>query len=324
MKPLLLKCMAVLLAVTSCLVASAAETFPAKAIRVIAPVPPGSPPDMVARILGEQLARDFGQPVIVDNRPGANQTIGMNLVATAQPDGYTLGMVSLPTAVVPNIVAKMPYDTARDFAPVREVAWTSNVLVVRGDSEISSVHDLIASAKAKPGKMTFASGGNGTPAHVMGELFRAQTGVDLLHVPFRGAVEGMSAVLAGHVDLMFASAGVVIPNVRAGKLKALAQTSARRLPSFSEVATLTELGFPDISVRDWQGIVAPVGTPQPVLDRLSTALRDALGRPEVKQRLRNLGLEPVEDSGPAQFNAFVASELKRWAAVARTAGLQAE
>jgi tripartite-type tricarboxylate transporter receptor subunit TctC len=164
--------------------ATPAETgFPAKTIRIIAPVPPGSPPDVVARVIADQLSRDFGQPVIVENHPGANQTIGLGLVAAAPPDGHTLGMVSLPTAVVPNIVARMPFDTMRDLAPVREIAWTSNVLVVGSSSDIGSVRDLVAKAKAQPGRITFASGGNGTPAHVMAELFCDTAGIDMLHVP---------------------------------------------------------------------------------------------------------------------------------------------
>lgn len=320
----ILKCVVALLAGILAAGAVAADDYPLKAIRLIAPVPPGSPPDVVARIIGEQLSREFRHPVIVDNRPGGNQTIGLGLVAVSPADGYTLGMVSLPTAVVPNIVANMPYDTLRDLAPVRELAWTSNVLIVRADSPITSVQELIVAAQTTPGKMSFASGGNGTPAHVMAEFFRTQTNVDLLHVPFKGAVEGITAVLAGHVDIMFASAGVVLPHVRAGKLRALAQTTATRLPSFPELATFTELGFPDIAVRDWQGIVAPAGTPQAILNRLATVLQVALGRPEVKDRLRTLGMEAVESSGPLQFTQFFTAELKRWSGVARMAGLRAE
>jgi len=315
--------MALVVAMLS-LAAVAADEYPTKAIRLIAPVPPGSPPDVVARIIGEQLSKELGHPVVVENRPGGNQTIGLGLVATAKPDGYTLGMVSLPTAVVPNIVAKMPYDTLRDLAPVRELAWTSNVLVVRGDSPITSLQGLIAAAKADPGKISFASGGNGTPAHVMAELFKARTNLDLLHVPFKGALEGINAVLGGHVDLMFASAGAVMSDVRAGKLRALAQTTATRLPGFPEVETFAELGFQDIAVRDWQGIVAPAGTPQSVLNRLASAMRTVLDRTEVRDRLRNLAMEVVEDSGPAQFAEFVGAELRRWAGVAHAAGMRAE
>ena len=299
-------------------------TFPAKTIRIIAPVPPGSPPDVVARVIADQLSRDFGQPVIVENRPGANQTIGLGFVAAAAPDGYTLGMVSLPTAVVPSIVARMPFDTMRDLAPVREIAWTSNVLVVNNSSDIGSVRDLIAKAKAQPGRVTFASGGNGTPAHVIAELFRDTAGIDLLHVPFRGAVEGVAALVGGHVDLMFASAGAVEGQVRAGKLKALAQTTATRLPGFKDVPTLIELGFTQVAVRDWQGIVAPAGTPAVVLNRLSTAIGQALLRQETQDRLRSLALYAVDDSDPHTFGQFMESELRRWAAVAKTANLQAE
>lgn len=293
-------------------------------VRIIAPVPPGSPPDVVARIMADELARDLGQPVIVENHPGGNQTIGLRLVAAAPADGLTLGMVSLPTAVVPNIMRTMPFDTRRDFAPVREIAWTSNVLVIADRSDIRSVGDLVAKAKAHPGTVTFASGGNGTPAHVIGELFRHAAGIDLLHIPFKGTVEGVSAVVGGHVTMMFASAGAVEGEVRAGKLRALAQTIATRLPGLDEVPTLVELGFPEIAVRDWQGIVAPAGTPAPTLDRLSAAIGRALNRQETRDRLRSLSVQPVDESDPRAFSRFMASELDRWAAVAKTAHLQPE
>jgi tripartite-type tricarboxylate transporter receptor subunit TctC len=298
--------------------------FPSKAVKLVAPVPPGSPPDVVARLVAEPLGRAFGQAVIVENRPGANQTIGLGAVAASSPDGHTLAMVSLPTAVVPSIMAKMPYDTLRDFAPVREVAWTSNVLIVRGDTDIKSVQELIAAARTRSGGMSFASGGNGTPAHVMGELFRAQAGLEAVHVPFKGAAEGVSAVMAGHVDFMLASAGAVVPHVRAGKVKALAQTTQPRLALLSGVSTFAELGFPGVTVRDWQGIVAPAGTAPAVLKQLSDAISEALARPEIQERLRGLGLEPVEHSDPEQFSVFFRSEVQRWAAVARAAGLQAQ
>lgn len=298
--------------------------FPSKPIRLIAPVPPGSPPDVVARIVAEPLGRSFGQPVVVENRPGANQTIGLGAVASSSPDGYTLGMVSLPTAVVPSIVAKMPYDTLRDFAAVREVAWTSNVLIVHGESDIKSVAELIAAARTRSAKMTFASGGNGTPAHVMGELFRAQTNLEAVHVAFRGAAEGVNAVMAGHVDFMLASAGAVVPHMRAGRVKALAQTTPRRLALLPHVSTFTELGFVGVTVRDWQGIVAPAATPPAVLHRLSSAMREALARTETQDRLRALGIEPVENSGPEPFGDFLRSEVDRWAAVASSAGLRAQ
>ena len=298
--------------------------FPVKAIRVIAPVPPGSPPDVVARLFADSLAQTLGQPVVVDNRPGANQTIGLGAVASSSADGYTLGVVSLPTAVVPSLMAKMPFDTLRDFAPVRELAWSANVLIVRAESPIRSVADLIAAAKAQPGKLTYASGGNGTPAHVTAELFREQHDLQMVHVPFKGAVEGINAVMAGHVDFMLAAAGPVVPQLRGGKVKALAQTTQHRLPALSDVPTFAELGFASMTVRDWQGIVAPANTPQAVLAKLSGAIRDAVSRPELQERLRKLGMEPVLNSDPEQFGAFFGSELKRWAAVARASGLQAQ
>lgn len=302
----------------------AQEDFPARAIHLVAPVPPASPPDAVARIMAQALARGFGQPVLVENRAGGNQTIGMGAVAAARPDGYTLAMVSLPTAVVPNLMSHMPYDTRRDFAPVRELAWTSNVLVVRAQGAVGSVSELVRAAKERPGRMTFASGGNGTPAHVLAELFREETRIDVVHIPYRGTLEGVTAVLSGEVDFMIASAGAVAPYVRTGKLSALAQTTDTRLPLLPDVPTFAQLGFPRITARDWQGVVAPAGTPPAVLERLSQAMARALEDPETQAGLRALGMEAVHDSGPRQFSSFLASELDRWAAVAKSSGLQAQ
>jgi len=327
MKTLLRALAAVLLPLAFLLHAPAAlpqPDFPVKPIRLVAPVPPGSPPDVVARLVAEPLGRALGHPVIVDNRPGASQTLGLGAVASAAADGYTLAMVSLPSVVVPNLMAKMPYDTGRDFAPVREIAWTSNVLVVRADAGIASLGELLAAARSRPGKLTFASGGNGTPAHVMAELLRNETRIDAVHVPFKGAPEGVNAVMAGHVDFMLASAGAVVPHVKSGRIRALAQTTQKRLASHPEVATFAELGYPGIAVRDWQGIVAPAGTPPAVLKKISDTLTVALARPEVQERLRALAMEPVASSDPEQFRAFFASELHRWAAVAAAAGLQAQ
>lgn len=309
------------------LVAPAAHSqpdYPARPIRIVAPVPPGSPPDVVARLLAEPLSQALGQPVVVDNRPGGNQTIGLALVAAAPADGYTLGVVSLPTAVVPSLMARMPYDTVRDFEPVRELAWTSNVLVVNPATGIGSLAELIAAAKSRPGKLSYASGGNGTPAHVMAELMRGQAGIDVVHVPFKGAPEGVNAVMAGHVDFMLASAGPVSSHVRSGKVRPLAQTTSARLAAYPDVPTFSELGHPGIAVRDWQGLVAPARTPAGVLKRIADSLGAALARADVQARLRAMAMEPVSDSGPDQFRAFFASEVRRWAAVAAEGGIQAQ
>lgn len=298
--------------------------FPSKPVRLIAAVPPGSPPDLVARIVAEPLGRALGQAVLVENRPGANQTIGLDAVAKAVPDGHALAMVSLPSTVVPSLMAQMPYDMERDFSPVREVAWGSNVLVVGPGGAASSVSELIAAAKARPGKLTFASGGNGTPAHVLGELFRQQAGLDIAHVPFKGAVEGVNAVMAGHVDFMFAAASAVVPHVRGARIRALAQSSESRLQLLPEVSTFAELGLREIVVRDWQGIAAPARTPEAVIQKIATVLGEVLARPETRERLRALAMEPVAESGPASFKAFMGAELRRWAAVAKASGLQAQ
>jgi tripartite-type tricarboxylate transporter receptor subunit TctC len=306
---------ALLLATTS-----AAAQVSQKPIRIITGAPPGTPGDVSVRIMADPLAAALGHPVLVENRPGAIGTIGLGAVAKAPADGFTLGTFTMPSTVAQSLLHKMPYDTVSDFAPVRQLAWVSNVLVVRSAAPFSSVAELVSAAKARPQHFTFASGGNGTPAHVAAELFRLNAGIEMRHVPFNGAVAGVAAVMGDQVDMMFAIAPAVLGHIRAGKLRALATPAPSRIPALPDLPTLVELGYA-VDVRDWTGIVAPAATPKAVVARLDTALGAVLAQREVKDRLAAAGFEPAE-SGADAFAALIRSEVQKWARVVNEAGIK--
>jgi tripartite-type tricarboxylate transporter receptor subunit TctC len=298
---------------------SAAAQFPSKPLHVITNAP-GTPGDVSVRIVAEPLGAALGQPIVVENRPGAIGTIGLGAVAKATPDGHTLGMFAMPSTIAQSLLQKMPYDTLKDFAAIRQLTWVSNVLVVRSAAPFASVAELVSAAKARPQHFTFASGGNGTPAHVSAELFRLSAGIEIRHVPFNGAVAGVGAVMGDQVDMMFAIAPAVIGQIRAGKLRALATPAPSRLPALPELPTLAELGYA-VEVRDWTGIVAPAGTPKLVIARIESALASVLAQQQVKERLAAAGFEPAQ-SGPDAFAALIRAEVQRWAHVVSKAGIK--
>lgn len=298
----------------------AAQPFPHKAVRLITGAPPGTPGDVAARAIIDPLALRLGQPVVVENRAGAINTIALAAVARAEPDGHTLGVLGMPSTVAPSLLPTMPYDTARDLAPVRQLSWVSNVLVVRPSSPATSVADLVAAARARPGAMTYASGGNGTPAHLAAALFSQSAGVELRHVPYKGVVAGVAAVMGEQVDLMIAVAPAVLGQIRGGKLRPLATPAPARMSALPDVPTLAELGFA-VDVRDWHGIVAPAGTPTPVIARIEAALGEVLARADVKERLARVGLEPAE-SGADAFGVLIRTELQKWRRVVTDAGIK--
>jgi tripartite-type tricarboxylate transporter receptor subunit TctC len=299
------------------------QPYPAKSIRFIAPIPPGSPPDVIARVLSERLSSALGQQVLVENRPGASTTIGLNAVAKSPPDGYTFGVMAMPSVIAPSLL-QVPYDTVVDLAPVKQVVWGANVLVVQSSSPLRSVDELIAAAKSKPGDITFASGGNGTPAHMAGELLRLRSRADLRHIPFKGAPEGVSAVLGGQVTMMFAAAGSVAPQVKAGKLHALAVSTPTRLATLPDVPTMAERGFQGFDVRDWQGIVAPAGTSREIVAKIAGEITKITSLPETKERFASMGMDAVDQGGPEEFGALIRSELVKWGKVVREAGIRAD
>jgi len=300
--------------------AAAQPQYPSKPVRLIAGGPPGTPGDVVARLMSEPLSAALGQPVVIENRPGAIGSLALGAVAKAPPDGHTLGAMTMPQTIAPHLLPKVPYDTATDFAPVGQLAWVSNVLVVRPSAPLRSVAELIAAAKAHPQSLTFASGGNGTPAHVAGELFSLSAAIEMRHVPFNGAMAGVAAVMGKQVDMMFAIAPSVIPHLKTGRLRALATPAPSRLPALPDLPTFAELGYA-LDVRDWTGIVAPAETPKPVIRRLESAIATVLAKDDVKQRLAAAGFEPAESSADA-FGKLIRAELQKWGRVVNEAKIK--
>ncbi|HET9206694.1 MAG TPA: tripartite tricarboxylate transporter substrate binding protein [Burkholderiaceae bacterium] len=300
-----------------------ASDHPSPSIRLIVPGAAGSPPDALARIIGESLT-SRGQPVIVDDRPGAIGTLAYTGVAKAAPDGRTLGIVGLPLAVAPSLLAKMPYDTVRDLAPVTQLVWSANVLVVRAASPVASTRDLIAQAKARPSRLSYASAGNGTPSHLVGELFRHRAGIDVQHVPFKGIPAGLTALMGEQVDFAFSGVATALPLIQAGKLRALGSAGTRRLPALPAVPTLVELGIAGCELNEWYGVAAPAGTPTDVLAQLSREFTRIVVSPHVRSRLEQLGLYPDVQAGPDALAGLIRSELQRWRQIVREVGIRGE
>lgn len=298
-------------------------SYPRKSIRLIVPSAPGSPPDLVGRVIGEKLAAALGQSIVVDNRSGATGIIGLEAVAKSAADGYTLGVIGMPFIVIASLVAKMPYDTEKDLAAVAQVSWHYHVLAVPAGSTAKSVADLIAAAKAKPGALKFSSGGNGTPAHLAGEFFKREASLSILHVPYKAAPAAVVAMLSGDVDMMIGSVGVLSTHIKAGKLRALATPAPQRIAAYPELPTFVELGYPGVQIRDWLGVVAPAGTPKNVIARLHAEIAKATMMPDVKQRLEGLGMEAAS-AGPEQFAAHIRSEIQRWSKLVRDTGIKAD
>ena len=302
--------------------ADAAAGYPHRPIRLVVPVPPGGSSDGMARILGQKLTDKWGQQVLIDNRAGAAEVIGTDIVAKASPDGQTLLFASLRFSVNPSLL-KLPYDTLRDFAPVTMTAAVGNVLVVNVKSPITSVKDLIALAKQKPGELTFASSGLGGAPHLIGEFFALTTGIKMTHVAYKGGGPAVSDLLGANVSMSFASMTSSLQFVRAGRLRALAVSSKERSAQLPDVPTMAEAGVPNIVVRDWQGLVAPRGTPKPIIDKLAGETRRILRDPANQERFATLGLDIIA-STPEEFGAAIKSEIERWAKVVKDANIKAE
>ena len=302
--------------------ADAAAGYPHRPIRLVVPVPPGGSSDGMARILGQKLTDKWGQQVLIDNRAGAAEVIGTDIVAKASPDGQTLLFASLRFSVNPSLL-KLPYDTIRDFAPVTMTAAVGNVLVVNVKSPITSVKDLIALAKQKPGEFTFASSGLGGAPHLIGEFFALTTGVKMTHVAYKGGGPAVSDLLGGNVSMSFASMTSSLQFVKAGRLRALAVSSKERSAQLPEVPTMAEAGVPGIVVRDWQGVLAPNGTARPIVDKLAGEMRRILRDPANQERFATLGLDIIA-STPDEFRDSISAEVQRWAKVVKDANIRAE
>ena len=299
-----------------------ASGYPDRPIKLIVPTVPGTVPDVLSRLIGDRLATVLGQPLVIENRPGAIGTIGLNAVAKALPNGYTLGVLTVPYIIAPRLLAQVPYDTERDLAPVTLVAWNYTLLAVPIASPVRSVADLVNLAKVKPGELKFSSPGNATPPHLAGELFARAAGINLAHIPYKGAAASTTALATGEVDMGFASPGVIAQYVKAGKLRTLATAAPRRLAAYPDLPTLRELGYA-VEISDWQGIVVPAGTPKDVIATLHAAITKVIAAEDFRQRLDTLGME-VGGIGPAEYAAHIHNEIQRWGKLVRDAGIKAD
>jgi len=289
----------------------AAAASPDKPVRIVVPFAPGGGTDAITRTLAVGLSEALGQPVIVENKPGAGTIIGTDFVAKSAPDGHTLVMATFAHAVNPGLQPRLPYDTDRAFAPVALIGVSPNVLVVRTDSPHANVAQLVAAAKARPDKLTFASQGNGTSAHLAGELFRNLAGIDIVHVPYRGAGPALTDLLGGQVDMMFATAAAARPFVAEGKLRALAVTTAHRSPAYADVPTLAETGIAGYAAESWYGLYAAAKTPKHVVDRLNAAVRRAVQAEPFVRQAQSEGLQ-VSVGNPDELDRYVRAEEVRW------------
>jgi tripartite-type tricarboxylate transporter receptor subunit TctC len=305
------------------LVASAvwAQPYPSKPIRMIVAFAPGGIADFAARSISQRLAESLGVPVVVENRPGAGGVIGADLVAKAAPDGYTVLVTSISHTINPSVTKNLPFDTQRDFAPVMLIADAPNILVVHPSVPAASLQELIELARRRPGQLNYASSGVGTSTHLCGELLKAMTAIDLVHVPYKGGGPAVADLLGGQVQVMFATLPTVLEHIRAGKLRALGVTGGQRFAGAPEFPTIAQTGLPGYEVSGWSGLFAPAGTPRAAIDRLAAETARILREPTLKERFLAQGAEPAVKL-PDEFAAFVDSEVKKWKKVAEFSGMR--
>ena len=301
---------------------AAAQDFPNRPLRIIVPLSAGAA-DTLSRSIGQKLTEATNQPVIVENRPGAGTTLGSDIVARATPDGYTLLMATFSHAVNATFYRKLPYDTLKSFAAVTLVASAPNVLEVHPSVPARTTKDLIELAKAQPGKLNFASAGNGSSSHLAGELFKMLSGVDIVHVPYKGAAPALADLLGGHVQMSFDPLPSSISNIKAGKLRALAVTTTHRTPSLTDVPTLSESGVPGYELNGWSGLLVPAATPASIVRRLHAEIVKVLNAPDVKNRFTGMAFEVVGNT-PEEFQAFIRREVEKWGKVVRSANIAAD
>jgi tripartite-type tricarboxylate transporter receptor subunit TctC len=301
----------------------ATEAYPSKPIHLILPFPPGGGTDIIGRILSERMSADLGQPVVLENRGGAGGNVGAEAAARSAPDGYTLVLVAPSLAISPSLYKKLNYDPQRDLTPIGLVATVPNVLVTHPSVPAQTLAEFIALAKANPGGMNFGSGGSGTSNHLAGELFNLLAGVKLVHVPYKGVNLAMNDVVAGQVQLVVIGISAAAPLIKAGRLRALAVLTPRRSPALPEVPTAAEAGLQNFEVTTWYGLLAPAGTPRPIVMRLNASLARIMNAPDLQERLATLATEPVT-STPEEFGELIKRETAKWGQVVRDAGLQAD
>lgn len=304
--------------------AATAQNYPAKPVTIIVPFAAGGTTDILARVIGQALTKELGQQVIVDNRAGAGGNIGGALAAKANADGYTLFMGTVGThAINAALYKKMTFDPVKDFAPLTRVAMVPNLLVANPARPYKNVKELIAYAKANPGKVTFGSSGSGSSIHLSGELFNSMAKVEMIHIPYKGSAPAVTDLVGGQIDIMFDNMPSAIQHVRSGRLKPLAVTTAKRSPELPEVPTIAEAGVPGYEATSWFGMFAPAATPAPVVTRLNQALVKVLADAEVKKKLAEQGAEPYSET-PAQFAAFIQAEAAKWSKVVKESGATAD
>jgi tripartite-type tricarboxylate transporter receptor subunit TctC len=300
-----------------------AQTFPSKPVRMIVPTSPGGILDIVSRLLAQKMTEVMGQIVVVENRPGASNNIGTEYVARAAPDGYTLVSVTLPFVVNPSLFPKLVFNVEKDFAPISRVVAAPYVLIAHPAVPARTVKELVALAKAKPGRLNYSSGGNGTNLHIAAELFKIQSGIDIVHVPYKGGGPSLTAVIAGEVDLSFPSLSAVLPYAKAGRLRALAITSVRRSTLLPGVPSIAESGYSDYDFTSWVGVLAPAATPPNIVTALSGYVIKAMKAEGLAERLAADGTEVIASS-PEEFRKYIGTELVRWAKVVKQTGMRPE
>ncbi len=300
--------------------AVSAQSYPVKAVRVVVAFVTGGSTDILARLYSQKLSSSLGQQFLVDNRPGAGGTIGTDVVAKSAPDGYTLKFGSTSSlAVSVNLYPKLPFDVLRDLTPVTQVATASFVLAMHPSLPVKNMRELIALARAKPGQINFASSGNGSSLHLCGEYLKFLAKVDMVHVPYKGVGAALPDLIAGQVQLLFSDMAPFVPHVKAGKLRVLAVSTAKRSKLYPELPTIAESGVPGYDLAGWYGVVVPAGTPRPVVERLHAEYTKAMRAPDMAERYAILGVEPVE-STPEQFGAYIRAEIAKWGDIIKRSG----
>ncbi len=317
--------LALLLSVSSCLfsVTAWSQTYPARAVRIVVPFAVGGPADIYARFVGAKLSEALGQPFVIENRPGAGSVIGTDAVAKSPPDGYTLLMMSNTHTVNETLVPKKPFELMRDLAPVAPINYSDLLMVVHPSVQASSLGEFIALAKAKPGSLNYASSGPGTPYHMAGELFKAMAGVDIVHIPHKGSDQARTSVLSGEVQMMFDAITTMAQQARAGKVKVLASSGARRSSITPEVPTVSEAGVPGYEATIWLGLMAPAATPRPVLERLNAEVTKVVNSAEVKETWGKQGAVPMAMT-VEQFDKYLRDDIVKWARVVKLSGAKVE
>jgi tripartite-type tricarboxylate transporter receptor subunit TctC len=296
-----------------------AADFPNRPMRFVVGYPPGGATDIIARIVGQKVGDSTGQNVLIDNRPGAGGILGTEIVAKATPDGYSFVLVTTSHGINPSLYPKMSYDSVKDFTPISQIATLQQILVVNPSLGVNNLKELIALAKAQPGKLNFASSGSGQSLHLSGELMKSMAGINIVHIPYKGSAPARTDLLAGQVQMMFESAIGVLPFVRSGKLRAIAVSGAQRSEAAPDIPTMSEAGLPGFEASAWVGVMGPAGMPRPITNKLSAEFAKAVRLPDVKQQFASSGAEPV-GSSPDEFAKYVNAQLLKWAKVVKESG----